>query len=128
MQADPASDCFQAPWPAPGRKRPQLGDKGVDLKQGLATSAGSRPSGVKKLREDMEEDKDGGFNLRGVQAVGDIPGPGSPQGKAPPSGCRVRGGNACDPWCTFILGEGWPCTLSVAALGLVSLLTSSLPY
>lgn len=32
----------------------------------------------------MEEDKDGGFNLRGVQAVGDIPGPGSPQGKARP--------------------------------------------
>lgn len=32
----------------------------------------------------MEEDKDGGFNLRGVQAVGDIPGRGLLKAKPRP--------------------------------------------
>lgn len=47
-------------------------------------------------------DEDGSFNLRRVQAADDIPVPGSPQGKALPSGCGVRGGNACDPQRMFL--------------------------
>lgn len=80
----------------------------------------------------MEEDEDSGFNLRGVQAVEEIPHQGLLK-QSPPSRCGVRGGNACDlqrMFGFFFLFSFFffePRILSIAALGLVPLVISSLP-